>query len=151
MTRMALTPKEPSRLLCSTYVELHNGRADQILSKKYKHFSGKMQSIIWCTKISMTSLRPKIFNQPLKIFLSHVVSWVKVVKNGKLLTFKVTFLWQKLSESLYLFSLKNMILGAHFLLLTFFENFNFQTTLFSKMTSNFWRLLLNWAQDLKTF
>ena len=46
MTRMALTPKEPSRLLCSTYVELHNGRACQILSKKYKHFSGKMQSMI---------------------------------------------------------------------------------------------------------
>ena len=30
-----------------------------------------------------------------------------------------------------------MILGAHFLLLTFFENFNFWTTLFSKMKSNF--------------
>ena len=42
-----------------------------------------------------------------------------------------------------------MILGAHFLLLTFFENF--QTTLFPKMTSNFWQLLLNWVQDLKTF
>ena len=34
-------------------------------------------------------------------------------------------------------SLKNMILGAHFLLLKFFENFNFETTLFPKMTSNF--------------
>ena len=42
-----------------------------------------------------------------------------------------------------------MILGAHFLLLTFFENF--QTTLFPKMTSNFWQLLLNWAQDLQNF
>ena len=30
------------------------------------------------------------------------------------------------------FSLKNMILGAHFLLLTFFENFNFYSTLFTK-------------------
>ena len=49
------------------------------------------------------------------------------------------------------FSLKNFILGAHILLLTFFENFNFWTTLFSKMKSNFWRLLLNWRQDLKTF
>ena len=44
-----------------------------------------------------------------------------------------------------------MILGAHFLLLTFFENFTFYTTLFSKMTSNFWQLLLNWMQGLKTF
>ena len=32
-----------------------------------------------------------------------------------------------------------------------FENFNFWTTLFPKMMSNFWRLLYNWAQDLKTF
>lgn len=38
MTRMALTPKEPSRLLCSTYVELHNGRVCHILSKKYVAF-----------------------------------------------------------------------------------------------------------------
>ena len=36
-------------------------------------------------------------------------------------------------------SLKNMILGAHFLLLTFFENFNF------------WWLLLTWMQDSKVF
>ena len=36
--------------------------------------------------------------------------------------------------------MKNLILGAHLLLLTFFGNFNFWTTLFSKMTSNFWRL-----------
>ena len=43
-----------------------------------------------------------------------------------------------------------MILGAHFLLLKFFENFNFSTTLFPKMTSIFWWLLLNWAQDLKS-
>ena len=39
-----------------------------------------------------------------------------------------------------------MVLGAHFLLLAFFENFNFWTTLFSKMTSNFWRLLLKSMQ-----
>ena len=44
-----------------------------------------------------------------------------------------------------------MILGAHFLLLTFLENFNSYTTLFPKMTSNFLWLLLNWAQDLNTF
>ena len=62
--------------------------------------------------ISMTSLlthtvahstRPsfslKTNNQPLKKFLSHVVSRVKVVKNGKIQTFKVNFLCQKLFES----------------------------------------------------
>ena len=47
------------------------------------------------------SLWPKTNNQPLKKFLSLVVSWVKVVKNGKILTFKVNFLCQKLSESFY--------------------------------------------------
>ena len=45
------------------------------------------------------SYRPKINNQPLKKFLSLMVSWVKVVKNGKILTFEVNFLCQKLSES----------------------------------------------------
>ena len=35
------------------------------------------------------SYRPKINHQPLKKFLSLAVSWVKVVKNGKILTFKV--------------------------------------------------------------
>ena len=55
-----------------------------------------------------------------------VVSRVKVVKNGKILTCKVNFLCQKLSESFSIFfSLKNINLGACFLLLTFFENFNF--------------------------
>ena len=36
--------------------------------------------------------------------------------------------------------LKNIILGAHFSLLTFFENFNFRSTLFSKTEPNFCRL-----------
>ena len=70
--------------------------------------------------------RPKTNNQPPKKFLSLSLSWTKVVKNGKILTFKVNFLSQKISESFWKKnSLKNMILGAHFLLLTFFENFNF--------------------------
>ena len=45
------------------------------------------------------SLRPKTNYQPLKKFLSLAVSWVKVVKNCKILTFKVNFLRQNLSES----------------------------------------------------
>ena len=43
--------------------------------------------------------RSKINNQPLKKFLSLALSWTKVVKNGKILTFKVNFLCQKISES----------------------------------------------------
>ena len=68
---------------------------------------------------------------------------------------KIAKFWLSRSKIIWIFlnffSLKNIILGAHFLLLTFLENFNFQTTLFSKMTSNFWRHLLNWTQDLKNF
>jgi len=41
------------------------------------------------------------------------------------------------------FSLKNISLEEGFLLLSFFENFNFWTTLFSKMVPNFWRSV--WA------
>ena len=56
-----------------------------------------------------------------------------MIENCQLLTFKVNFPHQKSSESFSLFSLKNINLGAHFLLLTFFENFNFLSTLFTKI------------------
>merc|ERR1719491_1503560 len=50
----------------------------------------------------------------------------KSAKSPNLLNFKVNFLYQKLSESFSIFfSLKNINLGAHFLLLTFFDNINF--------------------------
>ena len=45
------------------------------------------------------SFRLKTNNQPLKKFLSLALSWTKVVKNGYILTFKVNFLCQKISES----------------------------------------------------
>ena len=45
------------------------------------------------------SFRLKTNNQLLKKFLSLAVTWVKVVKNGQILTFKVNFLRQKLSDS----------------------------------------------------
>ena len=76
----------------------------------------------------------KIFlpkNQHTQRKLSNFENWVsgKVSKSAKspnLLTFKVNFLYQKLSESFSIFfSLKNINLGAHFLLLTFFDNINF--------------------------
>ena len=43
----------------------------------------------------------------------------RAVKKCQNLTFKVNFLCQKLTKSFYSFSLKKIILGAHFLLLTF--------------------------------
>ena len=46
-----------------------------------------------------SSFMPKTNNQPPKKFLSLALSREKVVKNGKILTFKVNFLCQKISES----------------------------------------------------
>ena len=72
------------------------------------------------------------------IRLSQMFTWV--VKKCLNLIFKVNFLCQKLFETFWIFfSLKNISLEEGFLLLKFFENFNFWTTLFSKMVPNFWR------------
>ena len=72
------------------------------------------------------------------IGLSQMFTWV--VKKCLNLTFKVNFLCQKSFESFwFFFSLKNISLEEGFLLWSFFENFNFWTTLFSKMMPNFWR------------
>ena len=70
-------------------------------------------------------------NQHTQRKLLNFENWVsgevsKSAKSPNLLTFKVNFLYQKLSESFSIFfSLKNINLGAHFLLLTFFDNINF--------------------------
>ena len=61
--------------------------------------------------------------------------WSSAVCNFS--TFKVNFLCLILSESFYFFSLKNIILGAHFLSLKFYKNFNFWSTLFSKNEPNY--------------
>ena len=45
------------------------------------------------------SFMPKTNNQPPKKFFSLALSCTKVVKNGKILTFKVNFLCQKISQS----------------------------------------------------
>ena len=45
------------------------------------------------------SFMPKTNNQPPKMFLSLALSCTKVVKYGKILTFKVNFLCQKISKS----------------------------------------------------
>jgi hypothetical protein len=67
----------------------------------------------------------KANNQPYKKVLDLAFSWVNMVKNCKILTFKVNFLCQKLSESFQKkFPLNNINLGAHFLLLTSFDKLN---------------------------
>ena len=67
----------------------------------YKNTQLSMTSLLTHTVTHFTrhSFRPKYNNHPIKKFLSLAVSWVKVVKNCKILTFKVNFLCQKLSES----------------------------------------------------
>ena len=65
----------------------------------------------------------KTNNLPYKKFLGLAFSWVNIVENCKILTFKVNFPYQKLSESFQKnFALNNINLGAQFLLLIFIEN-----------------------------
>ena len=87
---------------------------------------------LWSFQTGGTKLErflPK--NQHTQRKLLNFENWVngevsKVPKFDQNLTFKVNFLCQKLSESFSIFfSLKNINLGAHFLLLTFFDNINF--------------------------
>ena len=102
-------------------------------------------------KISMTTLlthtvahstkpsyMPKTNNQPPKKVFKSCAKLSKSCQKWQNSDFQSQF---SMSKNIRIFlkknSLKNMILGAHFLLLTFFENFNFLTTLFPKMTSNF--------------
>ena len=53
------------------------------------------------------------------------------------LTFQGNFLSQELSESFSIFFIEEYQLEAHTLLLTFFDNNNFQIPLFYKMMLNF--------------
>ena len=85
---------------------------------------------MWCfqaggTKKGIERFLPK--NQHTQRKLLNFVNWVdgevsKVLKIDQNLTFKVNFLRQKLPIQIFhnFFSLKNIKLGAHFLLLTFF-------------------------------
>ena len=81
----------------------------------------------WVTKLER--FLPK--NEHTQRKLLKFENWVseevsKSAKSPNLLTFKVNFQHQKLSESFStFFSLKNINLGAHFLLLTFVDNINF--------------------------
>ena len=63
------------------------------------------------------------------------------------MTLKVNFERQNLSESFQRkFSLKNIILEAYLLLLIFFENFNFQSTLFTKIMLIFVSWILSFSK-----
>ena len=72
-------------------------------------------------------------NQHSQRKLLNFENWVngevsKSAKSPNLLTFKVNFLCQKLSEAFSIFfSLNNTNLGVHFLLLTFFDKINFES------------------------
>ena len=102
-----------------------------------------MHTIVYIIYFTEPSFMLKANKQPYKKFLGLAFSWVNVVKN-------FNFPRQKLSQSFqFLFSSNKVNLGAHFLLLTFFHNFNFY--LFSKMETFFWRNLHKCTQDLKFF
>ena len=65
---------------------------------------------------------------------------LRFVKKCQNRTFKVNFECQKLIEFFQKkFLSKNINLGNHYLVKTFFSKLNFWTTLLSKITPNFWR------------
>ena len=67
-----------------------------------------------------------------------------VREDRKILTFKVNFLCQKLSESFQiLFSLKNIKSGAQLILMTLFVCCHFGSTLFTKIGPKFLTLIPN--------
>ena len=83
------------------------------------------------------SFRLKPNDQPLKKFLSLVVSRVKVVKNCKILTFKVKY-YPNLPN--FFFSLKNIILGSYFWYWHFLKTLKFKALYFLKSCPFF----VNW-------
>ena len=95
----------------------------------HKHYGSTGCGVFKRGGIKLERFLPK--NQHTQRKLLNFENWVngevsKVPKFDQNLTFKVNFLCQKLSESFSIFfSLKNINLGAHFLLLTFFDNINF--------------------------
>ena len=108
----------------------------QILSYTIAHYTGP-------------SLMLKANNQPYKFFWGFAFSWVNVVKSCKILTLKVNFLWQKLSESFHFFFIEQYQFRSTYFVIDSFDNFNFYSTLFSKMKAVFWRNLNKCTQYLK--
>ena len=72
------------------------------------------------------SFRPKTNNKPIKKFLNSCGQLGKSCQKLQNSDFQSQFSMSKIIRIfLKKISLKNIILGAHILLLTFFENFNF--------------------------
>ena len=111
-----------------TWIEWRKGK------RVYVRRMSQILRLYSTTKYSMTQLlthtiehstfRPKINNQPIKKFLRLVITWVKVVKMCKFLTFKYNFLCQKWTESFE----KNF----------FIEGYHLRSTLF--IIGIFWQL-----------
>ena len=84
-----------SRRLQKSWIWFLNSLLD--LVKSFSMITLLTHTVAHSTKPSFLH---KTNNHPLKKFLSLALSWAKVVKiNGKILTFKVNFLRQKISES----------------------------------------------------
>ena len=79
---------------------------------------------LWRFQTVGTRVLPKNHNQRNLLNFENCING-EVSKKVQKLTFKVNFLCQKLSKSVHFFLLKNINLGAHFLLVSFFDNFNF--------------------------
>ena len=84
----------------------------------------------FCSKINCIQMK-----------LLYFENWhsARASKSAKIVLSKSIFYVKKhLNLSDLFFSFKNISLEEGFLLLSFFENFNFWTSLFSKMVPNFW-------------
>ena len=66
-------------------------------------------------------------------------------------TYKVNFVCQKLMEFFDCFFIWKYNLGNHPLLKTSFSNFNFWTTLYSKIMPDFWRADIHCIQKIQLF
>ena len=85
-----------------------------------------------------------------KDFFKQSYNELWFVKKCQNRTFKVNFGCQKLIEFFQKKILsKNINLGDHYLLKTFFSKLNFWTTLLSKITPNFWQFVITRRNFLK--
>ena len=100
----------------------HNLTNFLILGRNYSNFLVLFLEVI----LKLTDLY-LLWQNGLLIFRVGGTEFEKILPCQKLpnLTFKVNFQSQKAPKSFSFFSLKNINLRAHFLLLTFFDNINF--------------------------
>ena len=105
--------------------------------KKLRHQICKLwQYGLWSFQTGVTKLERFLAkNQHTQRKLLNFEFWIngELSKSAKIWLSKSIFYVKNHSNLSHFFSLKNTNLGAHFLLLTFFDNINF---LFSKMISN---------------